>query len=160
MKIVDAARVAELTGTAVHAPRRRTHFNLHDDLADPIQRVVIALEPGTYICPHRHADTVWEMFAVLKGACALFTFDDAGTVTERVDLRAGAALAGQVPPGAWHSIVALAPGTVVLEVKPGPYRAPTDKNFAAWAPREGEPGTEALLRWLEGAQVGATPPIR
>ena len=34
------------------------------------------------------------------------------------------------------------------EVKPGPYSAANDKDFAPWAPREGEPGVAAYLESL------------
>ncbi|MBC7907321.1 MAG: WbuC family cupin fold metalloprotein [Rhodospirillaceae bacterium] len=154
MKVVDAMQLERMSDLAREVPRRRTHFNLHDELTDPVQRVVIALEPGTYVRPHRHGDGVWELFVVLEGACAVLIFDDEGSVIQRVQLIPGGARLAQVPVGAWHSVVALAPGTIAFEVKPGPYVPATDKNFAAWAPQEGEPGTSAMVRWLENAAVG------
>lgn len=154
MKIMDAATLAGMAEAARSAPRRRTHATMHDELSDPIQRVVIALQPGTYIRPHRHAEGVWEMFAVLDGALAVLTFDDDGRVTKRVELRPGGDRMAQVPPGTWHSLVALAPDTLAFEVKPGPYRPLTDKDFAAWAPAEGDPGAPATVAWLEQAGEG------
>lgn len=154
MKIVDAQRLAQMSETARDVPRGRTHLNLHDTTDDPIQRVVIALEPGTYVRPHRHGDGVWELFVALDGACAVLIFDDQGVVTQRVDLAADGARLAQVPVGTWHSVVALEPGTIAFECKPGPYCQTTDKNFAAWAPQEGEPGAPAMVRWLENAAVG------
>jgi cupin fold WbuC family metalloprotein len=154
MKVMGAARIAELKAAAPSAARLRVHANLHDDLSDPIQRVVIALEPGTYVRPHRHADGIWELFAVLDGALAVLTFTPAGVVDERVELRPGGTPMVQLPPGAWHSVVVLAPGTVAFELKPGPYCATTDKTFAAWAPAEGEEGAAAMVRWMETAQTG------
>lgn len=150
--------LAGLARSAAAAPRRRVHLNLHDDLADPIQRVVIALEPGSYVRPHRHAEGVWELFALLEGELAVLIFDAAGTVLQREEMRSGGARLVQLPAGAWHSLVALAPGTVALEVKPGPYCPRGDKHFAAWAPREGEAGAATMVRWLERAVAGATPP--
>ncbi|MGE5478288.1 MAG: WbuC family cupin fold metalloprotein [Bacteroidales bacterium] len=160
MKTIDADRIQSMKAAAAEAARRRTHATLHDDLADPVQRVVIALQPGTYVRPHRHAEGVWELFAVLDGALAVLTFDHAGTVTRRVELRPGGDRMVQLPPGAWHSIAALAPDTLALEVKPGPYRPMDDKDFAAWAPAEGAEGAAELRAWLETAIAGATPPGR
>lgn len=148
-----------MAADAATAPRRRTHANLHDDPADPIQRLVMALQPGTYVRPHRHADGVWELFAVLDGALAVLIFAEDGTVLRRVELRSGGDRMVQVAPGAWHAVVALAPDTTAFEVKPGPYRPNTDKNFAAWSPAEGEPGAAAMVRWYEEAGEGATPPM-
>jgi cupin fold WbuC family metalloprotein len=158
VKTIDAQRIACMKADAAEAARRRTHATLHDDLADPVQRVVIALQPATYVRPHRHAEGVWELFAVLDGALAVLTFDDAGTVTRRVELRPGGDRMVQLPPGAWHSIVALTADTLALEVKPGPYRPMNHKDFAAWAPAEGADGAADMCAWLETATAGATPP--
>lgn len=158
MRIVDAEAIAGMKADAAQVARRRTHATLHDDLSDPIQRVVIALQPGTYVRPHRHGPGVWELFTLLDGALAVLSFDDGGTLLHRVELRPGGARMAQLPPGTWHTVVALAPDTLTLEIKPGPYRPTSDKDFAAWAPAEGQDGTANLLRWLETAAPGMAPP--
>ena len=38
---------------------------------------------------------------------------------------------------------------MVLEIKRGPYRAETDKAFAAWSPEEGSMGALGYLKELE-----------
>ena len=43
----------------------------------------------------------------------------------------------EVPPGTWHTVVALETGSVLLEVKAGPFIPDQPKEFAAWAPEEG-----------------------
>jgi len=40
--------------------------------------------------------------------------------------------------GVFHSIIALESDTIVYEVKDGPYLPVDDKNFATWAPKEGD----------------------
>ncbi len=62
--------------------------------------------------------------------------------------------------GAWHSLVALAPNTVLFEVKPGPYRPTGENDFATWAPKEGAPGADAFVEWMAHAAVGARAPAR
>jgi len=47
-------------------------------------------------------------------------------------------------------MVALAPDTVILEIKKGPYSAMSDKDFASWAPEEGAQGFEDVVRRIEG----------
>lgn len=158
MKLITAASLTDMAAAAETAPRRRTHAILHDDSADPVQRMIIALQPGTYVRPHRHeGGGVWELFAVLDGALAVLTFDDTGKVTGRFELCSGGDRIAQLAPGQWHSVAALAPNTVALEVKPGPYRPTTDKDFAAWAPAEGQDGAAAMVAWLEQAEVGQRP---
>jgi cupin fold WbuC family metalloprotein len=160
MKTVTRYDLDTLSRAAAAAPRRRTHHNLHPSLADGVQRLLIALEPGTYVRPHRHAQPGrFELFVAVRGRALVLTFDEAGRVTQRCELDAAGALrALEITPGTWHTLAALAPQTVLFEIKPGPYAAPTDKDFAAWAPPEGDPRAPAFERWYSQAQPGATPP--
>ena len=41
MKTVTASKLAELQREAAEKPRRRTNYNLHEQLEDPIQRLCI-----------------------------------------------------------------------------------------------------------------------
>jgi cupin fold WbuC family metalloprotein len=160
MKTVTRDDLDTLSYAAAAAARRRTHRNLHPSLADGVQRLLIALEPGTYVRPHRHSQPGrFELFLVVRGQALVLTFDDDGRVTNRYELDAAGALrALEIAPGTWHTLAALAPGTVLFEIKPGPYAAPSDKDFAAWAPPEGEARAPAFERWYAQAQPGVTPP--
>jgi len=51
----------------------------------------------------------------------------------------------------WHSVAVLSPHAVCYEVKPGPYSQATDKDFAPWAPHEGDPAAFAYLARLVAA---------
>ena len=160
MKRLTADILAALRAEAATNPRRRKNFNLHASPDDPIQRLCNAFEPGTYVRPHRHAaGGVWELFLVLGGRAAVLIFDDHGTVTARTELRSGGEVqVVELPPGVWHSLVSLAPNTVLFEVKPGPYRPTGENDFAAWAPPEGASGADAFVEWMARAAVGARPP--
>ncbi len=158
MKRIDEAALRTLSAEAAALPRRRKNLNLHETLDDPIQRLCNAFEPGTYLRPHRHGPGVWELFALLRGRAAVLTFDDGGRVTGRTELGADATVLVEIPPAAWHSLVALAPGTVLFEVKRGPYRPTGEHDFAAWAPKEGDAQAGAFVQWLETAAPGARVP--
>jgi cupin fold WbuC family metalloprotein len=160
LKAITDARLKELSGAAAALPRRRKNLNLHPLLDDPIQRLFNAMEPGTYVRPHRHdRPEGWELMLAVRGAFAILAFDDAGQVLERVELRAeGGVAAVEIPARTWHALVVMAPGTVMFEVKPGPYSPVDDKDFALWAPPEGAAGTERLVAWYESAQPGERPP--
>lgn len=158
MKTIDARRLDEMAAQAAASGRRRVHLNLHDALDEPVQRLLIALEPGTYLRPHRHATPPkWELFTLLRGALAILTFDDDAVVRDRFDLNDGAVTVIEIPPGIWHTVVALRP-SVVLEVKQGPYMPLSDKDFAAWGPLEGEPAAAALEAWYRDARPGERAP--
>ncbi len=151
--------VGNLQEAARSRERLRLNLNVHPRLDDPVQRLFNAMEPGTYVRPHRHAPDRWELFLILRGRAAVLEMDDHGTVTGRCDLApAGASVAVEIPGGSWHTVVALDGGTLLFEVKPGPYAPLTDKDFAPWAPPEGAPGAAAFEVWLRRARVGDSQP--
>jgi len=53
-----------------------------------------------------------------------------------------------VPANTFHTLVSLEPGSVFFEAKAGPYDAPTDKQWAPWAPEEGHADAPAYLEKL------------
>lgn len=155
MKFIDSACLDGLRADAEASPRRRAHLNLHADPAEPVNRLVIALEPDSYVRPHRHTDK-FELFVLISGRCRLLVFAESGKVDRRVDLGGEDPRIAEFPAGAWHSLVALAAGTVVLEVKPGPYSPTSTVDFAAWAPPEGGVEAAACREWMRTeAVVGA-----
>lgn len=158
LKFIDRTLVARLHADAVESPRRRTHYNLHATLDAPIHRMCMAMEPGTYVRPHRHPDK-WELLVILTGDMLVLTFDEHGTVLTRTRLAASGATYGmETPAGTWHAVATLAPATVVLECKPGPYLRPPEQDFAHWAPPEGDARAPEFERWYRTAKVGARPP--
>ncbi len=140
----------EVSQKAQGRERKRQNFNFHPELSDPLQRMLNAIEPGTYVHPHKHEnpDKV-EAFVVLRGKLAVIEYDDAGEITDYSILSVESGNYGvEIPARKYHSLIALEEGTVVYEVKNGPYAALDDKNFAPWAPAEGAPGCEAYLSEL------------
>jgi cupin fold WbuC family metalloprotein len=159
MKLIDQAHLQDLSLRAMASPRRRDNWNLHPTLDDPIQRFCNAIEPGTYVRPHHHTlEGRWELFLALAGAAAVVVFDDGGVLRERAVVRAGGPTHGvEIPAGAWHTIAALEAHTVLFEIKPGPYSALTDKDFAQWAPLEGDPACPAFEQWFREGAPGRAP---
>lgn len=162
MKLIDNALLDTLIGKAKDAPRKRAHFNLHPELNDPVQRLCIAMEPGTYVRPHRHSDPeTWEVLVILRGSLALNIFDEKGKVLERTVLKAGGPITVlEFPLNTWHAPVSLEPGTVVFEIKQGPYKPIAELNLAQWAPAEGTAESPIFLEWYRNAKVGDVPPLR
>ncbi|HET7538366.1 MAG TPA: WbuC family cupin fold metalloprotein [Polyangiaceae bacterium] len=133
------------------SPRRRMIQPFHRSENATLHRMFNAVQPGSYIPPHRHWDPPKaESWLVLRGALAFFTFDDQGLITECLEIRADGEIFGvDLEPGVYHTFFALEPDTVVYEVKDGPYSPTTDKAFPDWAPREGSPEASSYLTRLQ-----------
>jgi cupin fold WbuC family metalloprotein len=159
MKTIDRRVYDSLLASAGMSARKRAHHNLHEMLEDPIQRLWIGIEPGSYIRPHRHTEPgKWEFFLALSGSAVVLVFDPQGKVEERIELsHRGPVFGVEIPPGAWHALAATSSGTILMELKPGPYRPISDKDFAAWAPPEGAEGAEAMEAWFRTAGEGSKP---
>jgi cupin fold WbuC family metalloprotein len=154
VQVIDSALCLALIERARQSPRLRTNHNFHSSMADNPHRFLNVMVRGTYIAPHRHSDPPkCESFLALEGELAFFTFDDAGQIASSHILGRDA-LGVDIRAGVWHTIAVLTAHVVCFEVKPGPYSASNDKDFAPWAPREGDPGARAYLDWLVSS-VGA-----
>jgi cupin fold WbuC family metalloprotein len=115
-------------------------------MEDPVHRLLNAVEPGTYIRPHRHLHPPKdETYVVVRGALGLVLFDAVGAVAaaRRLSAGAGGTFGVDIPAGVLHTVVALEAGTVFFEVKAGPYVPPSGDDVPTWAPAEGEPGAAA-----------------
>jgi cupin fold WbuC family metalloprotein len=146
VQIVDQQLLDQVSAIAKASPRLRMNHNLHQ-LEDRVQRMLNALEPDTYVRAHRHIDPPKaEMFVILRGRTAVLIFNDDGGIEDCIILSPEGSCVVDIPAGHWHSLLALEPGTVVMEAKDGPYIPSTDKDFAAWAPRE---NSRDAAVWLE-----------
>ena len=133
MKTVSAGKLADLQKAAAENPRKRTNYNLHEQLEDPIQRLCIIGEPDTVFPPHRHLGK-WELVTILKGSLTLFIYDGDGKVREKYEMAPGGdVLAAEIPAGTWHNYIFHQPGTAFLEVKRGPYQPFTPEEKAPFA---------------------------
>lgn len=147
----DTELFDSLTTKAKASPRLRQHFNLHVSPEEFSQRLLIALEPDTYVRPHRHqADAKPECFLCLRGKLGLLLFDDQGVVTQSALIAPGAALCGgEIPAGVWHMVFSLASGSILFETKRGPFVPLSPEDFASWSPAEGDVSVARYLQTLK-----------
>ena len=156
LQLITHDLIDETAGRAARSPRRRMNHNFHASAADNPHRFLNVFLKGTYVQPHRHLNPPKaESFLVLEGRAAVLVFDGDGAVTARHEIGCGTcpAFGIDLAPGVWHTIVALTDRVVCFEVKPGPWDPATDKDFASWAPREGEADAAAYLDRLLAATV-------
>lgn len=149
MKLISSELLDLVTASASSEERLRKNFNFHKDLNDTLHRFLNAMEPGTYIAPHRHVNPdKEETVVILRGSLMIFLFDDTGKVTGRYLLnREKGDLGIDIEPGLWHCSVSLEPGTIIFEVKRGPFTPLTDDCLAPWAPTSAD--NEAAQTYIQ-----------
>ncbi|ASB48439.1 WbuC family cupin fold metalloprotein [Alkalitalea saponilacus] len=151
MILINRELLDEVSSQAKSSPRLRKNYNFHSSLEDPINRMLNAFEPDTYVRPHMHkSPDKREVFIVLRGKLAMFFFGEDGIVENVIILDALKGNYGvEIPPGVWHAVFCMETGTIVYEIKDGPYNVTDDKHFAPWAPEEGSPEAINYLNELK-----------
>ena len=121
MKITQAI-LDKLTEEAKTSPRLRMNYDLRNSDADQSQRMLNAIEPGSPLPIHRHQKTS-ETVVCLRGRLVEEYYDELERIcTEAIELSPnGPVVAVNIPAGQWHTVRALESGTVIMEVKDGPY---------------------------------------
>lgn len=151
LRPIDREAAAFAQARVAASPRHRAIARYHDH-HEAVQRMLNAVDPASYVRPHRHADPAKvEVFVVLMGRAVVVTFDEAGEIQSRLEIASGGPCWGvEIPPGTWHSLVAMEPGTVLYEVIEGAYQPASHKDYAPWAPVE---GSEEGQRYLEALRA-------
>ena len=121
MEIIDSNLLNTVTEKAIQSPRLRMNHNFHTSLDAKAQRLLNALEPGTELPIHRHLHTA-ETYILLRGKIKVLFYNDACELIDAVLLNPNDGKFGiNIPEGQWHTLEVLESGTVIFEVKDGPY---------------------------------------
>ena len=119
MKITQAL-LDNLTEQAKASPRLRMNMDLRNSAEDKSQRMLNAIEPGSHLPIHRHQHSS-ETVVCLRERLVEEFYDELER-TEAIELSPnGPVVAVNIPIGQWHTVRSLESGTVILEVKDGPY---------------------------------------
>lgn len=107
---------------------------------DKVQRMVNAIQPDSYLPPHKHLEKN-EDFVALRGRFLALEYDDSGRVKDHAVISPDTPKPGEcngieVKKNIWHNIIALDKDSVAFEVLDGPYKKDEHKIFPEWAPRE------------------------
>jgi cupin fold WbuC family metalloprotein len=140
VKVFSADYLDSLVEEASQSPRARQHRNIHEHYDDPCQRFLNAIGTDSYIRPHRHSlDPKAETLIAVRGQFALITFDNAGVILKIVrfgtETDATVPVGADLPPGTWHTIIALITGSILLELKAGPFNP--NLSLVRQPPRQG-----------------------
>ena len=124
---LDKELLDSITKKAKDNPRLRMNYNLHDSLDSKAQRLFNALEPGTLLPIHRHQNTD-ETYILIRGKIEVIFYDDNKNVIDRFVISQEEGTFGvHIHRGTWHTLEVLESGSVIFEVKEGPYQ-PISEN--------------------------------
>lgn len=121
MKITQQS-MDKLAEEAKASPRLRMNMDLRNSPEDQSQRMLNAIEPGSPMPIHRHRKSS-EAVVCLRGHLVEEFYDEQERIcTDAIELSPnGPVVALNIPIGQWHTVRALESGTVILEMKDGPY---------------------------------------
>ncbi|MFW9611520.1 MAG: WbuC family cupin fold metalloprotein [Fluviibacter sp.] len=145
--LIDQTLLNQTCQAAANADRQRKNANFHPNDAFPAHRLINAMQPGSYVRPHRHNDpNKDESIVVLQGRFGYLSFDDQGAVREAFILSPDGPVFGiDIPHGTTHTLLALESNSVFFEAKAGPFVPLSSDEIATWSPAEGTP--EAAQLW-------------
>ena len=124
---LDKELLDSITQKAKESPRLRMNHNLHDSLESKVQRLFNALEPGTVLPIHRHQNTD-ETYILIRGKIEVIFYDNKKNITDRFIVCQEDGIFGvHIPKNTWHTLEVLENGSVIFEVKEGPYQ-PISEN--------------------------------
>ena len=127
--IIDKRLLDDLTAQAQASPRLRMNLDLRNSDGDSSQRMLNAIEPGSMVPIHRHQRTS-ETVVVLRGRVVEEYYTSEGVVEASYELAAGGPVCAiNIPAGQWHTLRALDPGPVILEMKDGPYEPVREEDM-------------------------------
>lgn len=129
MRIIDTDLLDYVSRQSVESPRLRMNYNLHDRLDAKAQRLLNALEPGTVLPIHRHLHTP-ETYILLRGSLCVKFYNESKELIDSEILSHNHGKYGvDIPAGQFHSLEVLESGTVIFEVKEGPYQPLETENI-------------------------------
>lgn len=152
VEFIDDHLMAEVASQAREAARLRINYNFHRTTDEPVNRLLNAMNRGSYLPVHRHlSPDRCESSIVLRGRVGLTIYDDSGRVVERRVVGLDSGCCGfDIEAGVWHGLVVLEDDTVLFEVKQGPYAPITPDNLAPWTPAvDDKLRVEAFIKELE-----------
>ena len=129
MNIIDKDLLDAVSAKAVESPRLRMNYNFHAANDSKAQKLLNALEPGTELPIHRHLHTS-ETYILLSGKICVLFYNEAKELLESIELNPIEGKYGvDIPAGQWHTLEVLASGSVIFEVKDGPYTPLTAEDI-------------------------------
>jgi cupin fold WbuC family metalloprotein len=156
---VGEEELAFLREAIQKSPRRRSRICTHRSVQEKLHEMFVIYSNDTFVRPNKHVGKDESVF-VIDGAADFLFFDDAGAVTQVVemgDVASGKAYFCRVPSGIFHTIIMRSPQIMLFEATPGPFN-PAETLYADWGPLESDTAAVANYRaWMDEEIRRATP---
>lgn len=120
--------------------KRRARINTHPDGEDTLHEMIIAIDPSSYVRPHKHPGKS-EAFHIVEGDVDIVVFRDDGEIDRILPLGApgsGRSFYYRMSAPFFHTLVIRSDVLIVHEITNGPFR-PQATIFADFAPDDSEP---------------------
>ena len=137
---IGPADIEALRKAVKQTPKRRARINAHPGHDDALHEMIIAIEPDSYIRPHRHPGKS-EAFHIIEGEVDIVIFRDDGEIDEIVSLgeKGGSRpFYYRMSEPRFHTLIIRSDLLIVHEITNGPF-SPAGTTYAAFAPAEGDP---------------------
>jgi cupin fold WbuC family metalloprotein len=141
---IGSADIELLRNAVSRTPKRRARINAHPGHDDALHEMIIAIEPGSYIRPHRHHGKS-EAFHIIEGNVDIVVFSEDGAIAEIVSLgeKGGPRpFYYRMSEPHFHTLIIRSDLLIVHEITNGPFR-PEGTLYAAFAPAEDDPAAAA-----------------
>jgi cupin fold WbuC family metalloprotein len=154
IKTIRLQDLKNLCIDSMHSVRKRSHLNIHKHYSDPAQQIFIAMQPESYIRPHRHRIDGENLLAV-AGHFEYIQFNDQGEIENRIHFGNNGCqnLMISVSRMRWHTVICLQKNGILFEVKNGPFDPLAAKEFANWAPEENSIAAVQYLAHLKDGNI-------
>ena len=137
---IGSSELDTLKAALKASAKRRARINTHPDGEDTLHEMIIAIEPGSYIRPHKHPGKS-EAFHIVEGEVDIVVFKDDGEIDQLVRLGApgsGRSFYYRMSQPFFHTLIVRSDVLIVHEITNGPFR-PEETIFADFAPDDSEP---------------------
>ena len=130
---VDQAVIKELKGIASTLGDRNVRLCLHESPDAKFHDMIVFAPSGRYYRPHKHPEKA-ESFHIIEGKMAIFSFDEAGTITDACLLEPHTNVMYRTGANMYHATIPLSDFVIYHEARPGPFVRDTDNLFPSCAP--------------------------
>jgi len=142
---IGPADIERLRQAVRETPKRRARINAHPGHDDALHEMIIAIEPSSYLRPHRHPGKS-EAFHIIEGEVDIVVFRDDGAIDQIVSLGAKGSrhpFYYRMSETRFHTLIIRSDLLIVHEITNGPL-APEGTIYATFAPAEGDPAAAAF----------------
>ena len=144
---IGEAELNALRAAVKASAKRRARINAHPDGEDALHEMIIAIDPSSYIRPHKHPGKS-EAFHIIEGEVDIVVFTDDGEIDRIVPLGppgSGRSFYYRMSQAFFHTLIIRSDVLIVHEITNGPFR-PAATVFADFAPDDLEPGKAAAYQ--------------